>query len=169
MADPVVVRHSRICYLPGMSSQEQFLNVIDRDEAEARFRAALDLAPLGIEQVSLTDALGRVLASDVVARVDVPSDRPAHKRALLPLAEDLLALQRAAGGARRGVYREAANAGRAPAWIVQNLEAIETIEAKIHNEHDLLANLRLALALPVRIDADLARPRRGLGARSTTP
>ena len=56
-----------------MSSQEQFLNVIDRDEAEARFRAALDLEPLGIEQVSLADALGRVLAADVVARVDVPS------------------------------------------------------------------------------------------------
>jgi hypothetical protein len=114
-----------------------------------------------VHSYGLTDA--------ILARVDVPSDRPAHKRALLPLAEDLLALQQAAGGARRGVYREAANAGRAPAWIVQNLEAIETIEAKIHNEHDLLANLRLALAPPVRIDADVARPRRGLGARPTTP
>jgi putative molybdopterin biosynthesis protein len=56
-----------------MSSQEQFLNVIDRDEAEARFRAALMLEPLGVEQVPLADALGRVLAEDVVARVDVPS------------------------------------------------------------------------------------------------
>jgi len=56
-----------------MSSQEQFLNVIDRDEAEKRFRAALALEPLGIEQASLTDALGRVLATDIVARVDVPS------------------------------------------------------------------------------------------------
>ena len=41
-----------------MSSQEQFLNVIDRDEAEARFRAALRLEPLGVEQVPLADALG---------------------------------------------------------------------------------------------------------------
>jgi len=55
-----------------MSSQEQFLNVIDRDEAEARFRAALNLEPVGVERISLADALGRVLASDVVARVDVP-------------------------------------------------------------------------------------------------
>lgn len=47
--------------------------MIDRDEAEKRFRAALTLEPLGIEQVSLADALGRVLATDVVARVDVPS------------------------------------------------------------------------------------------------
>jgi putative molybdopterin biosynthesis protein len=56
-----------------MSSQEQFLNVIDRDEAEARFRAAISLAPVGIETVALADALGRVLAADVIARVDVPS------------------------------------------------------------------------------------------------
>src|SRR5688572_8576420 len=56
-----------------MSSQDQFLNVIDRDEAQARFRAALDLKPLGTELVSLANALGRVLAADVVARVDVPS------------------------------------------------------------------------------------------------
>lgn len=56
-----------------MVSQEQFLNVIDRDEAEKRFRAVLTLEPLGIEQVSLTHALGRVLAADIVARVDVPS------------------------------------------------------------------------------------------------
>ncbi len=56
-----------------MSGQDQFLNVIDRDEAEARFRAALDLKPLGIERVPLGDALGRVLAHDVVASVDVPS------------------------------------------------------------------------------------------------
>jgi putative molybdopterin biosynthesis protein len=52
--------------------QEQFLNVIDRDEAERRFRAALDLRPLGAESVALEDALGRVLAEDVIAPVDVP-------------------------------------------------------------------------------------------------
>jgi putative molybdopterin biosynthesis protein len=56
-----------------MSEQEQFLNVIDRDEAEARFRAVLDLKPLGAEQIALVDALGRVLADDVLAAVDVPS------------------------------------------------------------------------------------------------
>jgi putative molybdopterin biosynthesis protein len=56
-----------------MSGQDQFLDVIDRDEAEARFRAALALEPLGVESVPLTDALGRVLAADIIARVDVPS------------------------------------------------------------------------------------------------
>ena len=52
--------------------QDQFLEVIDRDEAERRFRAALDLRPLGEEVVLLDQALGRVLAQDVAAPVDVP-------------------------------------------------------------------------------------------------
>jgi len=54
-------------------SQEQFLNVIDRDEAERRFHAAIVLRPLDAEEVTLAEALGRVLADDVVATVDVPS------------------------------------------------------------------------------------------------
>lgn len=52
--------------------QQQFLNVIDRDEAERRFRAALDLSPLEPESVPLTAALGRVLADDIISPVDVP-------------------------------------------------------------------------------------------------
>ena len=52
--------------------QQQFLEVVDRDEAEARFRRHLHLAPLGRERVPLDAALGRVLADDVVAGVDVP-------------------------------------------------------------------------------------------------
>src|SRR5262249_16389280 len=53
--------------------QEQFLDVIDRDEAERRFRAALDLRPLPAERVVLMDPLGRVLATDIVAPIDVPA------------------------------------------------------------------------------------------------
>jgi putative molybdopterin biosynthesis protein len=53
--------------------QQQFLEVVDRDEAEARFRRHLALAPLGREAVALTAALGRVLAEDVAAAVDVPA------------------------------------------------------------------------------------------------
>ena len=54
-------------------TQDQFLDVIDRDEAERRFHAVLDLRPLPPETVPLASALGRVLAADVVAPVDVPS------------------------------------------------------------------------------------------------
>ena len=56
-----------------MAEQEQFLQVLDRDEAERRFRAALNLSPLGTERVPLEAALGRTLADHVVSRVDVPS------------------------------------------------------------------------------------------------
>src|SRR5262245_57522090 len=56
-----------------MREQEQFLQVLDRDEAERRFRAAVDLAPRGIERVPLDAALGRILAEDVLSSVDVPS------------------------------------------------------------------------------------------------
>lgn len=55
-----------------MSQQDQFLDVLDRDEAEARFRAALSLQPLGAEVIPLAEGLGRSLADDVLARVDVP-------------------------------------------------------------------------------------------------
>src|SRR5580658_2491913 len=56
-----------------MTEQQQFLQVLDRDEAERRFRSAVDCTPLGSEFVPLDAALGRVLAADVVSPVDVPS------------------------------------------------------------------------------------------------
>ena len=52
--------------------QEQFLEVVSAEEATKRFRAHLDLAPCGIETVPLADALGRVLARDLTAPIDVP-------------------------------------------------------------------------------------------------
>jgi putative molybdopterin biosynthesis protein len=54
------------------AAQTQFLDVITRDEATARFRQYLKLGPLGAENVALRSALHRVLAADVVAGVDVP-------------------------------------------------------------------------------------------------
>jgi molybdopterin molybdotransferase/putative molybdopterin biosynthesis protein len=56
-----------------MTEQQQFLDVIDRDEAERRFHAALTLKALDGEPVALAECLGRVIAQDVVAPVDVPS------------------------------------------------------------------------------------------------
>ena len=53
--------------------QEQFLDVIAPAEAKRRFAAAIDLSPLAAETVTLADALGRVLAVDVVAPIDVPA------------------------------------------------------------------------------------------------
>jgi putative molybdopterin biosynthesis protein len=53
-------------------AQEQFLTVLPREEAVRRFEAALTPAPLGAERVSLAGSLGRVLAEDVAAPIDVP-------------------------------------------------------------------------------------------------
>jgi putative molybdopterin biosynthesis protein len=52
--------------------QEQFLEVVSAEDAKRRFEKQLDLAPLGAERVLLADALGRVLAHDVAAPIDVP-------------------------------------------------------------------------------------------------
>jgi putative molybdopterin biosynthesis protein len=68
--------------------QDQFLDVIDRDEAERRFRATLDLRPLPAEDVTLADALGRVLAADVVAPIDVPGFDRANVDGFAVRAED---------------------------------------------------------------------------------
>ncbi len=52
--------------------QSQFLEVLDRDEAERRWRAVIETRPLGLEEVPLEQALSRVLAEDVRSDVDVP-------------------------------------------------------------------------------------------------
>jgi putative molybdopterin biosynthesis protein len=71
-----------------MPEQEQFLHVLDRDEAERRFQAALDLTPRGMERVPLDAALGRVLAADVISPVDVPSFDRSNVDGFAVIAED---------------------------------------------------------------------------------
>src|SRR5205823_13410532 len=50
----------------------QFLEVVSAEEAGARFARHIDLSPLADETVALLAALGRVLAEDVAAPIDVP-------------------------------------------------------------------------------------------------
>lgn len=52
--------------------QEQFLDVVSADDATRRFQQHLDLSPRAIESVSLSALLGRVLAHDIGAPIDVP-------------------------------------------------------------------------------------------------
>ena len=54
------------------AEQEQFLTVLSREEALARFEAALFPRELQSQDRALGDALGLALAQDVVAAVDVP-------------------------------------------------------------------------------------------------
>jgi len=106
-----------------MRDQEQFLHVLDRDEAERRFRAAVDLAPRGIETVGLDTALGRVLAADVVSPVDVPSFDRANVDGFAVIAEDTF-------GASEEVPRaipladEVIHTGVVPRTVVRSGEAV---------------------------------------------
>ena len=56
-----------------MPRQDLFLEVIDRDEAERRFHAQVNLEPIGTEPVSLHKSLGRLLAVNIHSQSDVPS------------------------------------------------------------------------------------------------
>ncbi|MBW2279329.1 MAG: molybdopterin biosynthesis protein [Deltaproteobacteria bacterium] len=76
--------------------QDQFLEVIDRDEAETRWHAHLQLAALAAESVGLEDALGRVLACDVRASVDVPSFDRSNLDGFAVRAEDTFGATEAA-------------------------------------------------------------------------
>ena len=53
--------------------QDQFLNVLDRDEAERRWWETVRPATLGMETVALSEVLGRVLGDDVTTDIDVPA------------------------------------------------------------------------------------------------
>ena len=106
-----------------MREQEQFLQVLDRDEAEKRFRAALDCTPRGIESVPLDAALGRVLAADVVSPVDVPSFDRSNVDGFAVVAEDTF-------GASEEVPRllrlgeEEIHTGIIPATVIHPGEAV---------------------------------------------
>ena len=101
-----------------MRDQEQFLQVLDRDEAERRFRAAIDCTPRGAEVVPLDAALGRVLAEDVVSPVDVPSFDRSNVDGFAVVAEDTF-------GASEEVPRtvllgeEEIHTGIVPATVIQ--------------------------------------------------
>jgi putative molybdopterin biosynthesis protein len=53
--------------------QEQFLEVVDRDTAELRWREVVRPEVLEEEFIELHRALGRVLATDILSTVDVPA------------------------------------------------------------------------------------------------
>jgi len=98
------------------------------------------------------------LTDPILARLTVPSDRPGHRYGLRPYAKSLARLynQSAATGDElgRGSFRRAVLAGEAPPWVVKHIEALELVERKMFNRHDLAENLSLALETPRKIDVD---------------
>src|SRR5262245_34041031 len=106
-----------------MREQEQFLHVLDRDEAERRFRNAIELVPRGIERVPLDAALGRVLAVDVVSPVDVPSFDRSNVDGYALIAEDTYgASEERPRTARLG--SEVIHTGVVPTTAIQTGEAV---------------------------------------------
>ena len=70
--EPKSVERDLIAAIRRAARQEQFLEVVSAEEARARFDRHIDLSPLLHETIGLTEALGRVLAHDVTAPIDVP-------------------------------------------------------------------------------------------------
>jgi hypothetical protein len=91
------------------------------------------------------------LTDAVLARTNAGWLKPGHKTPLIPLSKDIVRIEREATVVGRGMYRRAVDTGRAPAWVVANLDSLETIERKIYNRHDFWENLELAFSFPERI------------------
>jgi putative molybdopterin biosynthesis protein len=95
--------------------QQQFLKVLDRDEAERRFHAVLDLSPLETEVIPLSDAWQRVLAQDVSAPLDVPLFDRSNVDGFAVRAEDTFGAQETQPRELR-LSEHAVIMGQAPTW-----------------------------------------------------
>ncbi len=80
----------RLARIRDGAKQRQFLSVLTAQAARERFAAALSLAPLGQETVTLTNSLGRILAEEVIAPLDVPGFDRASMDGFAVRSEDTL-------------------------------------------------------------------------------
>src|SRR5580658_423154 len=106
-----------------MRDQEQFLQVLDRDEADRRFRAALNLTPCGIETVPLDAALGRVLSAHVVLLVDVPFFDRSNVDGFAVMAQDTFGATEEAPRSLL-VAEEEIHTGVVPTGVVESGKAV---------------------------------------------
>jgi putative molybdopterin biosynthesis protein len=143
--------------------QQQFLNVLERDEAERRFHAALDLTPLESEQVPLAEAWGRTLAEDVVAPVDVPGFDRANVDGFAVRAEDTFGASEDSPRSFR-VLAESGVMGRAPTASITTGTAMAIAtggmlprgaDAVVMVEHTTVGGDRLRLTRPAAPGANI--------------
>jgi putative molybdopterin biosynthesis protein len=99
-------------------AQRQFLRVLPREEASARWAAAYAARPVAAERVSLAAALGRVLARDVPAAADVPPFDRALVDGFAVRSADLAAAGEA-GPVRLALNDEVIACGVAPRLTVE--------------------------------------------------
>jgi putative molybdopterin biosynthesis protein len=98
--------------------QTQFLEVIDRDEAERRWNEVIDRGPTGVETIVLECALGRVLAEDVRSEVDVPGFDRSNMDGFAVLATDTF------GASEEEPVRLQLNTETIPTGIMPKVEVV---------------------------------------------
>jgi putative molybdopterin biosynthesis protein len=105
--------------LPDRSAleQDQFLTILSREEALARFEAALFPRALASETRKLADALGAALADDVTAPIDVPPFDRSNVDGFAVRSADLAAASEGAP-VRLALNGETIHCGVAPALHV---------------------------------------------------
>lgn len=97
--------------------QEQFLRILSREEALARFEAALFPRAIPSEQRRLGDALGTALAEDITAPIDVPPFDRSNVDGFAVRSADLSAAGEGAP-ARLALNGETIHCGTAPKLLV---------------------------------------------------
>jgi len=85
------------------------------------------------------------LTEPILARVDVPEQRPGHKAGLLPLAYDLARIRSHYHYVKRGITDIAIRDGLAPKWLSANRNKTRMVEARMYNSHDFIENLEQSL------------------------
>jgi putative molybdopterin biosynthesis protein len=71
-----------------LSYRKIFRRLVDIEEAKLIIEEFTSLKPLGCEEISLEDAYGRVLAEDVISKIDVPSFDKSAMDGYAVIAED---------------------------------------------------------------------------------
>src|SRR3569623_3343835 len=102
--------------------QEQFLKILSREDALARFEGGLFPRALPQESRKLADALGCALADDIVAPIDVPPFDRSNVDGFAVRSADLTAAGEAAPG-RLALNGEIIACGTAPALQVASRTA----------------------------------------------
>ena len=103
-------------------AQDQFLTILSREDALARFEAALFPRALSTQCVALADALGRALAQDVRAPIDVPPFDRSNVDGFAVRAADL-AQASEANPVRLALNGEVIACGIAPKLVVSPMTA----------------------------------------------
>ncbi len=149
--------------MPDPFQQEQFLTVLDRDEAERRFRAHLDLTPLEPELVPLAQAHQRVLAENVRAPIDVPGFDRSNVDGFAVRAEDTFGAAEDSPVSLR-LHPEPVAPGRIPPVELANGMAIAVAtgavvprgaSAVVMVEHPEVRDGRLVLSRPAAPGANI--------------